>query len=285
MKTKRFLIFILFLIPLIFISTIKVSADTGPKPKIYIEIENKMEGSYIALISENRGWGPYSINEKSDTYWTDEEKLIDSKFSEYADKDNYYYVHVFGDISDGSYIWHYMPPKDFKILIYDSINDRIITNDIKYTTYAFSSYYKLTFNNDNFNVVEDYHYGHEVGSFFLRLAICLLIEIGIALIFKFFGKKLIFIIITNVITQVLLNIALNIYCYYNGLGFFAYRLYITLEVAILLFEFVAYLFAFNVIPQEKEKQFDSKLKILLYTAIANASSFVGGWIILSTFGM
>ena len=279
----------------LFVFTINVSADTGPKSKVEIKLSEHKEGHYMTLLSYNNSTGPFSNTrlidfEDDKEYWTEERQKVELSFSNYKDKDGYYYWHYFTDVSSRDYVWGYHPPQKFKVLIYDVNNDEFITNDEIYELYAFTSGFILTYSLDSANkltfiVENDYDASKEILGFVLRLTICLVIELGIALLFKIFKKQLLIVLGTNVLTQLILNAILLLYVHFNGLQFFVFIIYALLEFVIMLAEYNVYYLTLNKFANKYNYEPIPEMKLLIYTLLANFVSLVGGWIILAIVGM
>jgi hypothetical protein len=295
MKIKHFIIGILIMLSALFVFTINVSADTGPKSKVEIKLSEHKEGHYMTLLSYKASNGPFSNTrlidfEDNKKYWTEERQKVELSFSNYNDKDGYYYWHYFSDVSSENYVWGYHPPRKFKVLIYDVNNDEFITNDEIYEPYAFTSGFKLTYSLDSANkltfiVENDYDASKEILGFVLRLTICLAIELGIALLFKIFKKQLLIVLGANVLTQLILNAILLLYVHFNGLQFFVFIIYALLEFVIMLAEYAIYYLTLNKYANKYNYEPIPEMKLLIYTLLANFVSLVGGWIILATVGM
>lgn len=280
---KIFIFIFIFLLSFMLVNT-HTNADTGPKPYVRIEIEGKCDGYFMTLLSKTDSTGPHSANSE---YQSNVDN-IDLKFASYVDSDNFYYLYTYQDIKDGNYRWGYYPPKEFKILIYDSINDRFITNNEIYERTKFATELSLTLNEDSFStnpfiVKESNKYTFRVIlGFFARLCICLLIELVIALFFKFQHYQLLLITITNVVTQVLLNIALGVFIYNHGLNMWGIiPIYVFSEILIVIIEAVIYCLLINKVDKDNIKP---KLLIIGYTLFANVSSLVLGFMLLNILG-
>lgn len=282
-KIFKVFIFILACILVLSISSVLISADTGPKPYVSIKIVGDTKGCYMTLLSESSYYGPYSNN-------PDHQDIdnIDLKFASYSDIDGYYYLYAYSDISSNVYKWGYYPPMKFKILIYDSINDRFITNNEIYERTKFATELTLTLNEDSFPtnpfiVKQSNNYIFRVIlGFIVRLFICLLIELVIALAFKFKNKQLILIAVTNVLTQIALNVTLSNIIYKYGYNLMAIiPAYIIVEILIFVVEFLIYIFLINRLEKDNIKKVSTIIK---YTFLANISSLVLGFVILTLLG-
>ncbi len=287
---KKFLKLFLMLMVMVLSFTIgtNASADTGPKPYVEITIEGKTDGMFMTLLSDDSNIGPYSVYNGTNEHYkylekTDSKYIAHQKFIEYNDKDNYYYIQYLNSIDNNEFKWSYMPPNKFKILIYDSINDSFITDDVIYEKNEFASIYTLTLNETSFTVDKvNQGVGNHILGFFIRLIICLSIELLIALAFGFRKLELIPILIVNVITQIALNIILALDIYHNGFDMLSIlaHAYIPMELAILVIEFLSYFFIFNKYTFKREIKINP-IRILLYTLTANIISFFGGFAIVS----
>jgi len=272
---------------LMMISSFKIttSADTGPKESVKISIEGNTSGMYLTLLSSKEGSGPWYVSEE-DIEGADS---IDTKFSDYAATDSFYYLYNYSSIEDGSYHWGYYPPETFKIVIYDSVNDKIITDGIEYTREYFNTIYTLTLTDSSYNVdvtsYDTFTVDDESGDtknlvlgFLLRLVICLAIEVVIAFLFKIKRWQYLVVVCVNVTTQLILNLILLLIIKNNGFNeAMLYTTYTFVEIAIIGIEWLAYILFINRANKENEI---SKLKLLIYSLSANAASFVLGFIIL-----
>ena len=109
----------------------------------------------------------------------------------------------------------------------------------------------------------------------IRIVLTITVELLVALLFFHARKKLfIQISVVNIITQLLLNIGLNIIQFNSG--WLAYiLLYILLEFLVFVIEAIA----FSVILSRNEEINYPKLKGVGYALIANIISFVVGFIL------
>lgn len=234
-----------------------VYADTGPKPSVNLTISGiKNKTYYVTLLSKVKSYGPYSSIDNINDYKNDDDFEIIKKFYNY--KDNYYFLNYFDDCSeDNQFSWSYYPPEDFKILIYIKDDNKFICSDTL-SKYAFNSNYNIKISNNDINVSKANSTNFNIKGFALRLVITILVELFIAYLFKFKEWKIIvIIIITNIITQLGLNIALN---YLNNL--------FLLEFIITIIESFIYKNTFNK---------DNK-KVIIYGISANYVSYIIGLI-------
>lgn len=304
---KYFKLFIIIFIAIISFSfiNVKTSADTGPKPYVSVTINGDTTGMYMTLLSAQSQSGPF----RSDDNYAGLDNEINSKFRGYEDKDYFCYLNYYSSIEGGSYKWGYYPPYTFKFLIYDSVNDRFITDDVINERYAFASTYIITLNNDiltaskdypnsvaeeprvvsptttgeaPFDVKKDESLFAPIMNFFVRLIICLAIEIGVALLFKFRKLELVVILLANLVTQIALNVFLSIYIFNHGYQpIMVILTYMFSEIAILLIECIAYLIFIKLLDRKRGYAEKSILRIILYTLTANVASLALGFVILT----
>lgn len=285
MKNKfKVLIIFIALFTLVIFSNSTVFADTGPKPYVKIEIEGNVNGYYMTLLSKNDYYGPYSSEEA----YNIEDDYIDMKFSSYVDGNGYYYLHYYKDISDKEFNWNYYPPSPFKILIYDSINDRFITDNKIYERTSFSTVLKIVMNEDSlltnpFTVAKSNNYiGSVILGFVIRVCVCLIIEIIVAVLFRFKQKQLLVVAIANLFTQIILNLVLGIIIYKSGLNMLLIvPVYVLLEILIVIVEWLIYSLLINRVNKENYKSIGI---LLVYSIVANILSLGLGFLVLSLLG-
>ena len=252
----------------------------GPKASIEITfMDIKADEYYVTLLSKSKSTGQYSYfdedYERFDEYYS---KLndIEKKFYHYKDSDNYYFVGNVQKLSQNQnvYKWGYMPPNEFKILVYIEESDTFIASCEHISRYAFNSYFTVYYKDGIItDITKTYEYGKEILNCIIRIMATLIIELGIALIFKYRKMSLLFILITNVATQILLNVFTNIDYYKNG-GLSSTVLLIALEIIILFIESIIYAIFLPKIDSNNRR-----LKAILYALLANASSFAAGLLI------
>ena len=256
------------------------SADIGPKPSVQITFDTSFDDEcWGTLLSLNDSTGPATTYEKyKNASYSEEDAEYDiwRAFVDYDDRDGYYFLQEMWRISDdGKLNWTYYPPSPFKILIYYPGSGEFAVSGV-YERYAFDSYFAAHFNPSDGTVtaVTSYDFTWETVSFVCRAVFSILIEILAAYLFGYREKKLVlFILATNVITQLGLNIALNVVNYRSGYVAFMFW-YIVLEAAVFVLEAVMYALAF---PKLSEKT-QSTAKAVLYSLSANLISFITGYI-------
>ncbi len=277
---KGFILVLFFLFTLLI--SVNVSADMGPKPYVRITLEGNTNGMYMTLLSDKRT-GPWCPIEEHDHTEYIDSSLKDAhlKFASYVDNDGYKYLQYLESVSDNYFSWNYRAPDNFKILIYDSINDKFITDNVVYERFGMGTSYNLILNDSSFTVNREINPWLDVLGFFIRLGICLLIELAIATMYGLKGKKEFrIILIVNIATQLILNLTLTLMTIFIGYKTaIIYPTYLLLELGIAIIEAILYL---KLIKKTDENgvQIRTNKNLISYAIFANAASFVLGFIIL-----
>lgn len=275
MKKTAFLLLCALTVLVLFPMTAR--ADIGPKPSVVVDFHG-LDGEtyYATLLSRQKTTGPYSALGRDGAYAhynkDDEHYEIFLKFAQYEDADGYYYLQFLSDCTQTHrFSWTYYPPREFKILLYFPETDSFVVSD-KYERYAFDSYFTAEITDTGLTVKRSYDYTYETLSLIARIVLTIAAEFGIALLFGFRERDLLrFIVLVNIITQVALNVALNIINYRSGeMAFVIF--YVLLEIAVLITEAVVY--SLNL---KKRSQMDIPgWKPPVYALAANAVSFALG---------
>ncbi len=254
-------------------------ADIGPKPSVSVTMEGTEGKTYYAtLLSRERSTGPATAYDGSYARYTadDEGYEIWKKFVEYEDPDGFYFLQEFWDCTGkNAFRWGYYPPRVFKILLYFPEEDRFVTSGI-YERYAFDSYYTFVPDEQGSGVVaKDYDYSLEMLNLAVRIVLTILVELMVALLFGLRGKRQLLLLAgTNVVTQIGLNVLLNVINYNKGQYAFVFY-YVLLEIFVLTIEAVIY----AVILGKEKFGSVSKPRAISYAFVANVVSFAAGlWI-------
>jgi len=287
MSTKiRYLGLLLCLVQLVLLFTVAVSADMGPKPSVRITFANLGdEICWATLLSKEKSTGPASVwdgNEgtamhNGNAYYANWNLDYETwkAFAYYEDPDGYYFLQHAWQIHETKELaWTYYPPESFKILLYFPQSGRFVTSGI-YESYAFHSYFTADLSGSALAVSRSYDYSAEIISLLARIWATILIEMGIALLFGFRGKKaLLTLTLVNVITQVFLNAALSAVEYKSGYFAFA-AYYIFFELIVFVTEAVLYciLRKHTAVPDTQPRSIPF---CIVYALIANAVSFITG---------
>lgn len=275
----------LFLLFFVVLPHERAKADVGPKPSVQITFEGLGEkGVYATLLSETSSTGPFTAYEKSGQMRLDDKGLAGGEeiwkaFHEFKDSDGYYFLQRSFEVSDSKKLnWSYYPPKRFKLLLYYPESNTYRLSSIE-NAYAFDSYFtvdgKETEKDRPLHLRRTYFYEGELSSLFARIILTIVIEVLIALFWGFRGRKLfIFLFGINVLTQVFLNLSLNL-LYNSFFRIILTLLFILLEVLVFFIELKLYR---KFLPKYTEKEL-SENRILIYTFVANAGSFLAGFYI------
>ena len=259
--------------------SVSAAADVGPKPSIVVDFVGlKGELYYATLLSEKPSTGPHSmIGENGGRYSKDDADYdIFRKFVEYADADGFYFLQFFQNCSETHrFSWTYYPPQIFKVLLYFPESDSFVVSEKSYEPYAFNSYFTAKISGSTVTaevkMTTSYLYGKEIIELLFRIVLTIAIEFLVGREFGLGKKKYLWlIVITNIGTQLFLNITLNLIRFSGGRT--VYRLvYFVLEVAIVVIEAIIYRRRFG---GEIEKK-----KLTNYAIAANIASFAAGWIL------
>ncbi|MGM9684491.1 MAG: hypothetical protein ACI3XQ_12915 [Eubacteriales bacterium] len=280
----------------VFISTLlptTASADIGPKASVRITFENMGdELCYGTLLSKTQSTGPNSVWDGDEDFICNEGMDLDiwRAFVEYEDEDGYYFLQIGWQINQTKQLaWTYYPPNSFKILLYYPETDQFTVSDIC-ERYAFDTYYTVDMDGVNIgsvaldeenstdsrlNAYRSYLYKQEIISLVARIVITIAIEMGVALLFGFRGKKVLLLLATvNTLTQIILNVLLNIINFNSGSWAFVAG-YILLELAVFAIEAVLYSILMNKLTDKVKPAWF----YVVYALVANAVSFGAGLMI------
>ena len=285
MKRKLSQLIIVFLC-MVMLFPIGVNADTGPKPSVRIKFENMGdELCYGTLLAKEESTGPASAwdGKEENIYLSFVDRDIWEAFVNYEDSDGYYFLQWAWLVSDTKELaWTYYPPNEFKVLLYYPETNTFMVSDVC-KRYAFDTYYTVDMDgieigsikyddnlssNQRLEAFKSYEFKNEVKALGCRMLITVVVEGLIGLLFKFRNKELLYILFINVITQIILNVLLNIY---TGFGY--YFVYLSLELLVFVIEAIFYCLMF------KKK----KWHCVLYSVVANVSSFVIGLYLANLF--
>lgn len=220
-KKTTLVLIMLLSINCLFTSIVK--ADNGPKPSLEIIVRGMDTDDYWLdlLVTDESEYCRLEISK--------EERASVSKLAEYEDDDGFHpallvgtRVPLYGKLKgvkreDGSFVHEFSyvgVPKRFKIAILKSDGSLIVSKVVKRTRFQSVMEYNLEDSsiNEPFalaegEVTEKIPWTRIVTGIFLRLIVTLIIEIFIAVLFGFTLKKsLKILLITNISTQILLNV-------------------------------------------------------------------------------
>ena len=136
--------------------------------------------------------------------------------------------------------------------------------------YAYATYYEIDFSTgtvtspEDIKVTKTYDYFSEIFNLIVRIVLTLAIELGLFFLFRLYTKRNFnVVLITNLVTQIFLNVVINISLYNSGYMDALFLLF-ALEFVVLIIEFITY----QILLKEKKRWI-----IILYPIIANALSF------------
>lgn len=182
--------------------------------------------------------------------------------------------------------WGYYPPDEFKILLYFPERGTYTASGFC-ESYAFHSFFEADVKGvadgetAQIKTRRSYDYAAEIISLIARIAATVLVELGVAWLFKLRKKyQMLTVLAANCATQSALNVALYVLAYFDG-WFLLLFLYIPLELIIFFVEWIIY--ASVIVPRENgEAPLYVSAKPIssgycaLYSFCANAVSFALG---------
>lgn len=254
-------------------------ADMGPKPSSTFYVNGVEDGReyYIALVNPDDE--PY-FNDKNvkqkDEVWEQIKKFcITHGYTPHTGPVDRDYSKLSGNDTAQ---WSYNPPDTFCALLYFPDDESFLVSN-HYNKYAFNSYFDVNVNGDSVTVEiagGTKRIAAEIGGLLLRMAITVLIEVGIAKGYGIFGKKSFrLIIIMNVVTQLLLNLLIYKWSYdLGGLG----EIFAMIGGEMLVFAVEA-IFYSALLPGHTGNEIKGG-RAVGYALTANLASFVGGGVMI-----
>ena len=176
------------------------------------------------------------------------------------------------DASDGAFSWGYYPPYTFRIALWFPQEEALAVSE-PCERYAFDSYFTADLSAEGGLALErSYDYGGEMLGLIGRIAVTLLIEGLIALIFGYRARRVLaFIVLVNLAAQAALNIALNLAAFFYGRWLL---LVIVGELAVTFVEAVVYR---RELPRRGA---GSPSEAVSYAILANLASAMAGLALL-----
>ena len=298
----------MFLILGLLCASMTAHADMGPKPSVQITFEGMgPEKCYGTLLSKNISTGPSTAWDGTEEDARHNENELYSyenldyetwkAFVEYKDVDGFYFLQEGWQVNGTKELkWVYYPPSTFKILLYYPESGTFLVSDI-YEKYAFDSYYTVDMSNfqqpidkiqgefeeseklvlieKKIEAEKSYNYKSESRLLLIRILATIAIELVIAAMFGLVRKKQFLLLAgVNVITQVLLNVLLNVIHYKKGP--MAYEAgYIFFELIMFAIEAMLYC---KFLGRYADKPRTNRYYIV-YAFVANLISFAAGFFI------
>ncbi|MEN6593947.1 MAG: hypothetical protein ABFC31_03225 [Clostridiaceae bacterium] len=212
------------------------------------------------------------------------------EFAAYRDPDGLVALNAVQDCSDSHFFEiDYFPSTEFKVLLYFPTTGHFVVSDRIYTGKTISSSSQLdaarlgvtaeSSGATDFDLEIKIDYGSIILDFVVRLLVTLFVEIVIALLFRLRENRVLrFIVIVNVVTQVLLMIVLLIVRFSDGRSS-GLLLYFVLEVAVFIIEGLLYEEFLNRLSTAPIRRWIP----WVYSLAANVSSFLLGLFIYLAF--
>lgn len=287
---RRLTAFIMVFLLVCAVAVVPASADSGPRQHATFKLEGLTEPCYLMLLSKERDWVPlFSGDETKEerraafdnalelSYHTAKGAEEDRAFEAldaYRDTDDYYFFGYAGYFAqEGSYDL-YQPPVDVKVLLYFPQSDTLTVSEpvhlgnLENTVHVRVQGDKITsVSFQAFSLGSDPLSGF---IWFNSLLVTLIVELLIALCFRFYRKKQIrTILLTNLLSQPLMTVLVLMINppVYGSLFSFPYALF---EIAVTVAEAAVYL---RFLPKYEEKRTIRKWEIILYAVIANLATY------------
>ena len=291
MKRRYSLFLLSFTLLAAVLLPLTVHADMGPKPSVRVHFENLSgEVCYGTLLSQESRTGPHSVwdgNEDHIYGVRDDDMEIWRAFAGYQDTDGFYFLGQMWKVgTDGELVWSYFPPQTFKVLLYYPESGRFAVSG-KCERYAFDSYFTIDMAGERMSMAvpdgsdslptvrRSYPLGKEILLLSVRFLLTVAVEIAVALLFGIRGKKpLLFLLAVNAVTQVLLNLSLNLFNVRPSDLLYC-LVYFLLELAVFALEAVLYCYLLRRLTDKPRRN----RYYILYALVANAASFCIGLLI------
>ncbi len=205
-------------------------ADMGPKPSVRIGIEglDPDEPCWGTLLSEEASTGPSRAYDGENARVGEAGEDVWRAFVDYEDPDGYYFLQELWPCSeDGQLWWTYYPPEEFKLLLYFPETGEFVSSG-KCSAYAFTSWFDARLSDGELALSKSYDYSGAIVNFAVRCALTVALECAAAyFIFRLRTPgRLKAVAAVNVITQLALNLVVNIIAYFAGSFMIAFRFFL-----------------------------------------------------------
>ena len=252
-------------------AALPAAADMGPKPSVEVVFQG-LEGQrfYATLLGNVTQYGPWSAKEEYLDWRGDPEAW--EAFVRYPEPEGWYFLGNYADCTEiGRFVWSYYPPETFYILVWLPEEDRYLCSTEPVSRYAFDSRFTVTVAGEGLTVRSSYDYAGEVLGLLVRAALTIALETAAA--WLLFGLRrrdqLALILKVNLVTQLALNILLNLCSYFSG-PLLTVLVYGLLELLVFFTEGLVYARRLRWAENQKPHPW-------LYALGANAVSFAAGW--------
>lgn len=205
-------------------------ADMGPKPSVRIGIEglDPDEPCWGTLLSEEASTGPSRAYDGENARVGEAGEDVWRAFVDYEDPDGYYFLQELWPCSeDGQLWWTYYPPEEFKLLLYFPETGEFVSSG-KCSAYAFTSWFDARLSDGELALSKSYDYSGAIVNFAVRCALTVALECAAAyFLFRLRTPgRLKAVAAVNVITQLALNLVVNIIAYLAGSFMIAFRFFL-----------------------------------------------------------
>ena len=226
---KRIAAIIACLLMLVLLPT-AAFADMGPKPSVRIGIEglDPDEPCWGTLLSEEASTGPSRAYDGENARVGEAGEDVWRAFVDYEDPDGYYFLQELWPCSeDGQLWWTYYPPEEFKLLLYFPETGEFVSSG-KCSAYAFTSWFDARLSDGELALSKSYDYSGAIVNFAVRCALTVALECAAAyFLFRLRTPgRLKAVAAVNVITQLALNLVVNIIAYLAGSFMIALRFFL-----------------------------------------------------------
>lgn len=226
---KRIAAIIACLLMLVLLPT-AAFADMGPKPSVRIGIEglDPDEPCWGTLLSEEASTGPSRAYDGENARVGEAGEDVWRAFVDYEDPDGYYFLQELWPCSeDGQLWWTYYPPEEFKLLLYFPETGEFVSSG-KCSAYAFTSWFDARLSDGELALSKSYDYSGAIVNFAVRCALTVALECAAAyFLFRLRTPgRLKAVAAVNVITQLALNLVVNIIAYLAGSFMIAFRFFL-----------------------------------------------------------
>ena len=226
---KRIAAIIACLLMLVLLPT-AAFADMGPKPSVRIGIEglDPDEPCWGTLLSEEASTGPSRAYDGENARVGEAGEDVWRAFVDYEDPDGYYFLQELWPCSeDGQLWWTYYPPEEFKLLLYFPETGEFVSSG-KCSAYAFTSWFDARLSDGELTLSKSYDYSGAIVNFAVRCALTVALECAAAyFLFRLRTPgRLKAVAAVNVITQLALNLVVNIIAYLAGSFMIAFRFFL-----------------------------------------------------------
>ena len=205
-------------------------ADMGPKPSARVGIEglDPDEPCWGTLLSEEASTGPSRAYDGENARVGEAGEDVWRAFVDYEDPDGYYFLQELWPCSeDGRLWWTYYPPEEFKLLLYFPETGEFVSSG-KCSAYAFTSWFDARLSDGELALSKSYDYSGAIVNFAVRCALTVALECAAAyFLFRLRTPgRLKAVAAVNVITQLALNLVVNIIAYLAGSFMIAFRFFL-----------------------------------------------------------